>query len=295
MTNTNDDNASDDRPEGATPIATGTGTEAPADPKMHNAIDLGYVGARDEGALDAVFGVLADLVRWQDLAQFARGTTASTPEVSGVVVLSSGDDPASQRAETSGSPVAAESPQPPAPPVRRIEELASGEALEQFIDEAVAYREVLALFRKEWTTADLVAFNVRNRYRVIGHDPKKHTLIGRLVAKAKDHPRDALAREITDLFLSAIAKPMTRRKHAHVMSHVAELLASKSSGTEQSELESAIASYASGAAPRSVPLGILRDQTRRTGIAGLAAQSYLFPDDVTLLCVFGPDGADDPK
>ncbi|MEZ4648447.1 MAG: YbgA family protein [Candidatus Eisenbacteria bacterium] len=243
---------------------SGRGTE-------RNPIELGHIGPGAREQIDTVFGFLGSLVRWHDLTQGVSGAEGRPGNVSGIVIV--GADP--------GNGGGTE-----CPPTRALTDLADAESLEQFLDEALAYHEVRALFREDWRTADLVAFNVRHRYRVIGHDPKKHTLIGRLVAKAKNHPREFLEQQITELFLSAIAKPMTRRKHAHVMTHVVELLGSKLDASEQSELADLIGSYAKGDIDRGEPLARLRDQVQATRIAGLVAQSYLFPDEILLRVTF---------
>lgn len=163
-------------------------------------------------------------------------------------------------------------------PVVREGELVDPDATEQFLDRVVGYREVHDLFGVDWHLSDLVAFNIRHRFRVIGHDPKRHTLMGRLVAKAKDHPRDRIEREVTTHFLDALARPMTRRKHAHVLRHTAELVGPRIAPPEQAELEEAIAEYERGALSRRVPLRLLRRFAESAHIPGLRAQSYLYPD-----------------
>lgn len=165
-------------------------------------------------------------------------------------------------------------------PIALSSDLGSTSELEHFVDRFVGYHQVRTLFREGWTIADLVAFNVRERYRIIGHDPKKHRLIGRIVAKAKDHPRDLVAAEVASLFLTALEHPMTARKHLHVMEHVAEILESKLGGTARDEIRRILEAYAAGDAPRADAILLLRQQARACGVAGLLAQSYLFPHAV---------------
>lgn len=186
-----------------------------------------------------------------------------------------------ESAEQSG-PGGADETDDPALPVAVCSELADPESREQFLDCVVGYSEVRRLFRDGWRIADLIAFNVRERFRVIGHDPKKHKGIGRLVAKAKDHPREFLEAEITSLFLSALARPMTRRKHVHVLEHVAEFVARNLDPRSLEELTEAIAAYGRGEVHRRTPLILLRRHVEEVGVAGLRAQSYLYPNETLL-------------
>jgi uncharacterized protein YbgA (DUF1722 family) len=136
------------------------------------------------------------------------------------------------------------------------------------------------LFHPSWSYADLTAFNTRERHRVIAHDPKRHRLIGRLVAKAKDHDRAELEREIADLYLGALAKPITRRKHVHVLENLAEILAPRSSDEFRDEMEQSIRAYAAGADQLWTVLQLVRGEALRQGLIGLAGQSYLDPDPI---------------
>ena len=225
------------------------------------------------GEIPGVIRTFAEVTTCLDLRQTEGALRLAWPEVSGFLVLTS----------PKGNGTLENDPPPdPELPVGTVAEMEDREAQEQFLDRVVGYREVRDLFREGWQLSDLVAFNVRERFRVIGHDPKKHKLIGRLLAKAKDHPREFLEREISSLFLSALAKPMTRRKHVHVLEQVAEFVGPKIEPRSRDELAKAIADYRGGVSPRSLPLALLRQHVEATGIAGLRAQSYLYPDETLL-------------
>ncbi len=153
------------------------------------------------------------------------------------------------------------------------------EAVEHFLDEAYGHAQIRHLFAEGWTLDQLVAFNLRERYRVIVHDPKRHKLMGRIVAKAKDHPRERLQKEFSDLFLESLEKPTTRRKHLNVMETVREFLEPRVEKSDDAELAAVLAEYKAGRVPRYEPLRVLQRLVQSAGIAGLEAQSYLFPDE----------------
>ena len=162
------------------------------------------------------------------------------------------------------------------------------EARDHFFERSLGHRRIRLLFRSGWIQSELMAFNTRERLRVIAHDPKRHRLMGRLVSKAKDHAREELVREIRALSLGALAKPVTRRKHANVLENVAEILAGGMTGAEREAIASAVQVYAGGRHALWPVLCLLREEAQRQGLIGLAGQSYLDPDPLERALRFEP-------
>lgn len=156
---------------------------------------------------------------------------------------------------------------------------------EAFFERAAGIERIERLFGPDWRISDVVAFNARERFRAIVHDPRKHTLMGRIVAKAKDHPREILVRDFTELYLSALARPVTRRKHRSLFTHVAALLGDRLDESQQEALRTVIGAYASGEVGRAVPLEQLRQHILSLGVRGLETQSYLFPSELEAACI----------
>ena len=169
-----------------------------------------------------------------------------------------------------------------APGIPRIDwrRLVDGSERDHFFEQALGRRRIRLLFHPAWTQAELVAFNTRERHRVIAHDPKRHRLIGRLVAKAKDHARADLEREIGELYAGALARPVTRRKHANVLENVMEILERGASAESRLAMAGAVESYASGEERLWPVIQLLREEARHQGLIGLAAQSYLDPEPI---------------
>jgi len=162
-------------------------------------------------------------------------------------------------------------------PVISAQRLNVSDERESFFERALAVEQLQHLFRPAWRVTDVVAFNARERFRAIVHDPKKHKLMGRIVAKGKDHARETLMREFSELYLSALAKPVTRRKHQSLFKHVDELLGDRLSEQEHATLQAVIDAYRQGEVERARPMEHLRDHILALGVRGLETQSYLFP------------------
>lgn len=167
--------------------------------------------------------------------------------------------------------------------------LANESERDHFLEQAIGRQRIRLLFHPSWSHAELVAFNTRERHRVIAHDPKRHRLIGRLVSKAKDHAREELEREVAELYTGALTKPVTRRKHANVLENVMEILEPGASADTRVAMAHALEAYTSGEERLWPVLELLRDEARRQGLIGLANQSYLDPDPIERALRFSPE------
>lgn len=212
------------------------------------------------------------LERWLDWIDLTE-TTDSLGTIDGLLLLGSASAPAEPLSESVGDAMRE-------PPAVTEERFSDEVERDHFFERALGHRRIRLLFHPSWSLAELTAFNTRERHRVIAHDPKRHRLIGRLVSKARDHARDDLEREIGQLYLGALAKPVTRRKHVNVLENVAEILDTGSSIARREEMDHAIKEYAAGREPLWNVLGLLRQEAEHQGLIGLAGQSYLNPDPI---------------
>ena len=248
------------------------------------------------------------LARWSDWIELDRSSLAATVSTSGGA---SESNDSSDSSETFHARTAFESidgmvlPNPPssgsgepnnleriarAKELPRIDwqHLADESQRDHFFEQALGRQRIRLLFHPSWSHAELVAFNTRERHRVIAHDPKRHRLIGRLVSKAKDHARGDLEREIGELYAGALAKLVTRRKHVNVLENVMEILEPGASADTRIAMVRALEAYTSGEERLWPVLELLRDEARRQGMIGLAAQSYLDPDPIERALRFSP-------
>lgn len=167
------------------------------------------------------------------------------------------------------------------------DELAVPESRDAFLLQLFARERLRRLFCGPWTTADLVAWNVSERFTLLAHDPKQHRMVGRVVSKPHDLPPGQLRRAVVEAATGAMRKRVTRRKHLYALEHIAELFGDRLSATERQEMTSAIAAFSSGDAPLIVPLVVLRHLGAVHGVHSLRGQTYLVPSPAELHLRFG--------
>lgn len=219
---------------------------------------------------------LVPLVQWIEL-----GTMDTANGCAGI--LTAGNDDSSTAAGRNDAVV-----WPAGVPVLQVTRLTEPASRDAFFERVLGHASLADLFTPDWTIAQLVAFNIRERYRVLVHDPKQHRLMGRLIAKPKDHTRAEIEAEIRGHYLDALAKPVTARKHANLFAHVLELLEDRIDDAARDEIDQAVAEFTAGRTTLLVPVDRLAKEVTRLRIAGLEAQSYLYPGTLERALRFGP-------
>jgi uncharacterized protein YbgA (DUF1722 family)/uncharacterized protein YbbK (DUF523 family) len=154
---------------------------------------------------------------------------------------------------------------------------------ENFIERVFAYRRLKDFFASRWKLGALVEFHTREKLLLLAHEPRAYTKLGRLVASAKERERAELAREYQEIYMAALAKHATRKKHVNVLQHMAGYLKKQLATDEKRELEGVVADYGLGLVPLIVPITLLRHHVRRHGIAYLQGQRYLEPSPKELM------------
>ena len=109
-------------------------------------------------------------------------------------------------------------------------------------------------------------FHTAEKLLLLAHDPDGYRQLGRIVAKAKETPRDELAARYGEIFMRAMAKPATLGKQANVLQHMAGYFKDSLPDDEKAELHDAIRDYRQRLVPLVVPLTLdppPRAQARR--------------------------------
>ena len=154
---------------------------------------------------------------------------------------------------------------------------------ENFIERVFAYRRLRAAFRPRWTAGQIVAFHTREKMMVRAHDEAGYRALGRLVAEAGRLPRAAFAAQYQELFMAAMAKKATVKKHSNVLMHILGFFKSVDDNTARTDLRVAIEDYRLGLVPRIVPLTLIRYMAERHSVTLLLEQSYLNPHPKELM------------
>lgn len=154
---------------------------------------------------------------------------------------------------------------------------------ENFIERVFAWRRLRDFFASRWKIGDLVRFHTAEKLFLMAHSPEAYRRLGALVAGAKRLGRAEVAACYQDLYMNAVEKTATRRRHANVLQHMAGYLKRVASDEERREVAQLIDDYGRGHVPLIVPVTLVRHFVRRFGIDYLAGQRYLEPSPKELM------------
>ncbi len=168
-------------------------------------------------------------------------------------------------------------------PVEEEGRLGDATLRESFVERVFAHNRLRRLFRGRWTIKHLIEFQAAEKYLLMAHSPQAQRELGRLVADARQRSRSDLAAEYRDGFMSAIRRPIPKRRHVNVLHHLLGFFKRELGDDEKRELIEAIDDFSDGRTPLLVPLTLIRHHIRRNGLEYLAVQSYLSPHPKELM------------
>jgi uncharacterized protein YbgA (DUF1722 family)/uncharacterized protein YbbK (DUF523 family) len=171
----------------------------------------------------------------------------------------------------------------PSLPIEEEGRLSDPGLRENFVERLFAYRRLKSRFAARWRLADLVAFHAAHKLLLMAHSPSAYARLGRLVARAKAHPREELRRQYEAGFMAALAALATPGRHANVLQHMLGYVSPALARDQTAEIDELIADYRRGLVPLLAPLTLLRHHVRRLGIHYLLAQVYLEPNPKELM------------
>lgn len=148
---------------------------------------------------------------------------------------------------------------------------------ENFIERVFAHDRLTRFFRTDWRVGDLVRFHTAEKYLLLAHEPQQYTFLGRLVAGAKDLPRNEVEAAYTGAYFAAMTKFATRAKHVNVLQHLLGYLREPAPERARQELARTVEEYRQGLLPLVVPITLVRHYVHVFGIDYLAGQTYLEP------------------
>jgi uncharacterized protein YbgA (DUF1722 family)/uncharacterized protein YbbK (DUF523 family) len=168
-------------------------------------------------------------------------------------------------------------------PVEEEGRLSDPRLRDNFVERVFAYVRLRELFRDRWSAGDLVRFHTAHKMALLAHSPQAYTDLGRLVARAKTLDRAALEAKYRELFMDALAKMATARKHTNVLQHMAGYFKDVLDADGKQELAGSIEDYRLGLVPLIVPLTLIKHHVRRHKVEYLAGQVYLDPHPKELM------------
>ncbi len=145
---------------------------------------------------------------------------------------------------------------------------------EHFVQRILAYARMSQLLASDWKPADLVAFHSREKLLVLAHSDYRP--LGRVVAHRKDFAtQESWGLAYRELFLAALAKPATVKKHVNVLQHVVGYFRRGLDSTSRTEVAELVEAYRLKTVPLIVPLTLIRHHARNLGLSYLNMQTYL--------------------
>ena len=141
------------------------------------------------------------------------------------------------------------------------------------------WREMMEQGRK---LSRLVDFHTCHKLLIMAHSPKQNTLIGRLVATARDVPETLLYDQYQVLLMETLKLRATVKKQVNVLQHVMGYFKKHLSADEKQELLEIIDHYHRGHVPLIVPITLINHYVRKYDQPYLKSQYYLNPHPLEL-------------
>lgn len=168
-------------------------------------------------------------------------------------------------------------------PVEEERTLADPVVRENFIERVFAYRRLQDLFDSHWTADTLARFHAAHRISLLAHSSRTFKALARLL-EASESLREAELREkYADLFMKALAIPVTPARHSNVLKRMARHLKRIIDEPSREELAAAIYNYGHGIVPLVVPTTLIRHHARIHSVISLIGQTYLAPHPAELM------------
>ena len=162
-------------------------------------------------------------------------------------------------------------------PIEEEGRLSDPRLRENWIQRVFAYHRLRVLWESKWTIGALVEFHTAHKLVLLAHSPKAYTGLGRLVAAAKQMPRQELRQQYQTEFMAALKILATRGRNANVLQHMAGYFKKRLDDKSRQELQDYIADYRQGYLPLIVPVTLIKHCVRQFDVSYLAGQVYLNP------------------
>jgi uncharacterized protein YbgA (DUF1722 family)/uncharacterized protein YbbK (DUF523 family) len=162
-------------------------------------------------------------------------------------------------------------------PVEEEGRLADAGIREHFVERVFAHQRLRQLAAPATRTHDLMDFHARHKLLLLAHSPRLYASLGQVVANADRAPLAHALDRYRSAFMTALAAPATRGRHANVLKHMAGYFRDVLRPDARRELAESITEYHRGLVPLVVPVTLLAHYAKIEGIQYLLDQVYLEP------------------
>jgi uncharacterized protein YbgA (DUF1722 family) len=117
---------------------------------------------------------------------------------------------------------------------------------------------------------------------ILSHSPKHYSILGKLVARAKEYRPHVLYSEYAKILMEALCLAATTKKNTNVLLHIAGYFRKFLAPADRRELLEVIEQYHKDYIPLIVPVTLINHYVRRSDEAYLKNQFYLNPHPIEL-------------
>ena len=153
---------------------------------------------------------------------------------------------------------------------------------ENFIELIFALKRWRELLDHHQSRGKLVAFHTQHKLLILSHSQKHSTILGKLVAEAKNIPAEQLYSQYQMIFMEALRLKTTIKKNINVLQHMMGYFKRQLSADEKQELLETIDQYRSEYIPLIVPVTLIKHYVRKYDQTYLQQQLYLNPHPLEL-------------
>ncbi len=168
-------------------------------------------------------------------------------------------------------------------PVEDDGRLNDPELRENFIERVFVFKRWQEFIRKGGYLKDLLNFHTHHKLLLLAHSPKHYTLLGRLVANAKNHKGDLHMEYYIKTMMDGLRLIATTKKNTNVLQHIMGYFRKQLSTEEKQELLELIENYWKGLIPLIVPVALVKHYVRKYDEPYLKKQYYLNPHPLELM------------
>lgn len=124
---------------------------------------------------------------------------------------------------------------------------------------------------------ELLQFHSRQKYLLMAHHVEAYRELGRYLAESSGLPLEEAMAHYLQRFMTALARPATRKTHTNALMHVFGYLKEALDGETRQDLLTAIEEYRQGHVHLAVPIRLLGHYLKRHGSEYIRRQTYLDP------------------
>jgi uncharacterized protein YbgA (DUF1722 family)/uncharacterized protein YbbK (DUF523 family) len=148
---------------------------------------------------------------------------------------------------------------------------------ENFVERVFSYFRWTELLDSAPDPGGLVSFHTHHKCALLSHDEPSYRELGRIVAQAGRKDFRTRLDRYGVLFMTALKKKATPRKHSNVLYHLLGFLKDHLDAADKQEIVDCIEEYRSERLPLIVPLTLLNHHFRKRPVPWVMEQTYLNP------------------